>query len=115
MKKPLPAQNAEHCNKTSNYFDYKSMENMSIIDLENIVQPRLPDETAYGHRPGEREPRPTAASAAGVISADRRSDAPLHTLPGRPGAPVPLLAYSGASGMGRILPACEGWKTRPGC
>ena len=38
---------------------------------------------------------------------------PLHALPGRQDAPVPFLAFTGASGMGRILAACQSLQADP--
>lgn len=47
-----------------------------------------------------------------VAARDRRGK-PRHVLPGRPDAPVPYLAFSETSGMGRILTATRALEQRP--
>ena len=47
------------------------------------------------------------------VSAPGPDGGPLHALPGRQEQPVPFLAFTGASGMGRILAACQGLQTDP--
>ncbi len=47
------------------------------------------------------------------VSAPGPDGSPLHALPGRQGQPAPFLAFTGTSGMGRILAACQHLRTDP--